>query len=100
MALNARCSLPYCWAHFAPDLGIEGKPEPGLCFETCLSHFHIRVTQQDLFWPCLYPDVELCHWLCQSLHTMSYPSLSLTSSYPNKNPPPYDPNLYKQEDDA
>ena len=30
---------------------LVGKPKPGLSFETCLSHFQIRVTQQDLFGP-------------------------------------------------
>ena len=66
--------------HFGPGLGLEdkpkpgssfcsllGEPKPGLSFETCLSHFRIRVTQEDLFGPpCLCPatvaDVELCHW--------------------------------------
>ena len=53
-----------CWALFGPGLGLEdkpkpgssfcsllGEPKPGLSFETCLSHFHIGVTQQDLFGP-------------------------------------------------
>ena len=48
-------------------------------------------------WPCLCPavdDVELCHWPCQSLHTIHIPSLP---PYPTKNHPSYVPNLYKQE---
>ena len=36
---------------FGPGLGLEDKPEPGLSFETCLSHFPIQVTQQDMFGP-------------------------------------------------
>jgi hypothetical protein len=52
---------------------------------------------------CLCPtiaDVELCHWPCQSLHTLHHPSPSPMSCYPIKNPPPYVPNLYKQEVDV
>lgn len=77
--------------------------EPDLSFETCLSHFRIRVTQEDLFGPpCLCPatvaDVELCHWPWQSLHIL--PSPPPMSSYPTKNGPHYVPSLYKWEADA
>jgi hypothetical protein len=54
-------------------------------------------------WPCLCPaiaDVELCHWLCQSLHTLHHPFLTPMSFYPTKSSPPYVPNLYKQEADV
>jgi hypothetical protein len=53
-------------------------------------------------WPWLSPavaDVELCHWPCQSLHSLCHPSRPLTS-YSTKNPPSYVPNLYKREADA
>ena len=101
--------------HFGPGLGLEDKPEsgssfcvlvgepkPGSSFETCLNHFH-RDDSARPVWPCLCPtvaDVELCHWPCQSLHTLRHPSQPPMSSYPTKNPPPYVPNLYKQEVDA
>jgi hypothetical protein len=45
-------------------------------------------------------DEELCHWPCQSLHTLCYPSPPPMSSYPTKNPLPYVLNLYKWEADA
>ena len=55
--------------------------------------------------PCLCPavaDVELCHWPCQSLHTLCHPSLPPMSSYPppKKRKPHYVQNLYKREADA
>ena len=75
--------------------GLVGETKPGSSFETCLSHFHIRVTQQDRFGPAS-ADVELCHWSCQSLHTLCHPSPPPTSSYPTKNPLPYVSNLHKQ----
>ena len=78
-----------------------GEPKPGSRFETCLSHFDIGMSQQDLFWPCLCPaatDVEL--WPCQSLYTLCHPFLPPMSPHPTKNLPPYVPNLYKGEADA
>jgi hypothetical protein len=42
---------------FGPGLGLKDKPEPGLSFVTCLSHFHIGVTQQDLFGPISAPPL-------------------------------------------
>ena len=83
---------------FGPGLGLEDKPEPGSNFETCLGLFLIGVTEQDLFGSASAPtvaDVELCHWPCQSLHTLCHLFLPPMSSYPTKNPPPYVPNLYK-----
>ena len=51
---------------FGPGLGLEDKPKPGLgrlvgepesssSFETCLCHFSIGMTQQDLFGPASAP---------------------------------------------
>jgi hypothetical protein len=105
------CTLPPSWdcyyyfflfvgPRFGPGLGFEDNPEPGLSFEW-VSVTSIWGDSARPVWPCLCPaDVELCHWPCQSLHTLRHPSLSPTSSYPTKNPPPYVPNLYKQETDA
>jgi hypothetical protein len=48
-------------------------------------------------------DVELCHWPCQSRHTLCHPSLPPMSSYPTQNcthTHPHVPNLYKQEANA
>ena len=43
--------------HFGSGLGLEDKPKPGLSFETCLSHFLIGVTQQDLLGPASNPPL-------------------------------------------
>ena len=55
--INNTSNISYCVGpHFGPGLGLEDKPMPGSSFETCLSHFHIGVTQQDLFGP-----ASACH---------------------------------------
>jgi hypothetical protein len=49
------------------------------------------VTQQTclaLPLPLPLADVELCHWPCQSLHTLCPPSLPPMSSFPIKIPLP------------
>ena len=75
--------------HFGPGLGLSHFPD-------------MEVTQQDLFAMPLprLADVELCHWPCESLHTLHHPSLAPMSSYPTQNLPPYVQNLYKREADA
>ena len=53
--------------------------------------------------PCLciaVADVELCHWPCQSLHTLHHTSPHPMSSYPMKHLPDYVMNLCKQETDT
>jgi hypothetical protein len=63
-SLLLHCKGPCVGPHFGPGLGLEdkpkpgssfcslvGEPKPGSSFETCLGHFCIGVTQQDLFGP-------------------------------------------------
>ena len=49
---------------------LRTNPEPGLSFEACLTHFHMGMTQHDLFG---VPSITL--------------PLPPTSSYPTKNTP-------------
>ena len=60
--------------------GLEEKPKTDLSFETCLSHFLIGVTQQDLFGPASNPPL-LSKNFVPGLVSHSIPSVTFPLSY-------------------
>ena len=75
-----------CWAPFWPWFGPWGQTWAWLQFWDLSQSLPYWGDSARPVWPCLCPavaDVELCHWPCQSLHTLCHPSPPPTSSYPN-----------------
>ena len=91
------------WTPFWPCFGPWAQTQAWLKFWDLSQSLPYQDDSARPVWPCLcstIADVQLCHWPCQSLHTLCHPSLPPMSSYPTKNPPPYVLNLYKWEADA